>query len=167
MIAKVRRKKKFPWKEGDWIAVPLVKHGGWGVGLIARMRAPTIIGYFFGPRRSEPPKLEELVSLRPEQAVLIASISDLGLREKEWLVLGSQPDYARSDWPLPEFGRTDFCGFHYAVTYDDDEPLHVLDERRISKEEYQRLPEDGSYGSVALSIELDLTLAKREAPAAA
>ncbi len=167
MTTTINRKRKFPWKEGDWVAVPLVRRGGWGVGIIVRMKGRAIIGYFFGPRRPEPPTLEELVGLQPEEAVLIANTGDLGLREKEWLLLGSQPGYARSDWPLPEFGRTDMCGFHYAVTHDDDDPDEVLRERRITKEECARLPEDVVSGHVALSLKLDLTLAKREAQAAA
>ena len=107
------------------------------------------------------------MGLKSEEAVLSANTGDLGVREKEWLLLGSQPDYARSDWPLPEFGRTDMCGFHYAVTHDDDDPDEVLRERRITKEECARLPEDVVSGHVALSLKLDLTLAKREAQAAA
>lgn len=167
MTAKTNQKKKFPWKEGDWVAVPLVRRGGWGVGIIVRRKGRAIVGYFFGPRRPEPPPLESVIGLRPEQAVLIANTGDLGLREKEWHLVGSQPDYARSDWPLPEFGRDDLFGSYYAVTHDDDDPDEVLRERRISKEEYQLLHQDGVYGHVALSLGLDLTLAKLEAQAAA
>ena len=160
-------RKKFPWKEGDWIAVPLVDRGGWGVGIIARMRAPAIIGYFFGPRRTKPPTLEELIGLSPEQAVLTANTGDMGLRDQEWLVIGSQPGFQRADWPMPVFGRDNLAGQYYAVTYDEDRPNQYLDKRRISAEECARLPSDGSYGHVALSITLDKVLAEREALVAA
>jgi hypothetical protein len=160
-------RKKFPWKEGDWIAIPLVDRGGWGVGLIARLKAPTIIGYFFGPRRAKPPVLEDLIGLTPDQAVLIADTGDMGLRDQEWLVIGSQPDFQRADWPMPVFGSDNLAGQYYAVTYDEDRPNHYLGQKRISAEEYAKLPRDGSYGHVALSITLDKVLAEREALVAA
>jgi len=160
-------RKKFPWKEGDWIAIPLVRRGGWGVGIIARMRAPAIVGYFFGPRRTKPPTLEELVGLRPEEAVLIGNTGDMGLRDQEWLVIGSQPGFQRVDWPMPVFGRDDMAGHYFATTYDEDRPDRYLAEKRISAEEYAKLPRDVAHGHVALSLTLDKVLAEREGLAAA
>jgi hypothetical protein len=54
--------RKLPDSEGDGFAVPL-RDGGYAIGVVARMdRKGSVLGYFFGPRYDEPPKLAEVAS---------------------------------------------------------------------------------------------------------
>jgi hypothetical protein len=70
---------KVQYREGDWFAVPL-RGGGFGLGLIARANpGGVLLGYFFGPLRSEVPKLEDVASLRPGDAVLVRKFGHLGI----------------------------------------------------------------------------------------
>jgi len=61
------------------------------LGLVARCKSPTIIGYFFGPRFAEPPTMADTVGLRREDSLIGADVGDLGLRTGEWHVVGHQP----------------------------------------------------------------------------
>lgn len=154
-----RSKQQFG--EGDWIAIPLPKRGGWGVGLIARMRSPSLVGYFFGPRRDVPPTLADVVALRPEDALLIANASDLGLRSGEWLALGSLPGWHRQAWPMPRFG-TQEGERYYINTYDEDAPNRLLRQERATREQVAALPPDVASGHIALAIKLDKAIAGPE-----
>ncbi|MGH9822314.1 MAG: Imm26 family immunity protein [Blastocatellia bacterium] len=56
-----KRKRKLPYVEGDWFAVPLDDQG-YALGMIARARprGRMLFGYFIGPRRREAPALAEV-----------------------------------------------------------------------------------------------------------
>ena len=156
------------YKEGDWIALPLIRRGGWGLGLIARCKAPTIIGYFFGPRWTEPPTMAATTGLRRESALIVADLGDLGFRKGEWLVVGHQPNWNRADWPLPLFAAEDGPRL-YLCTLQEEDPSELVQHQRITQEEADRLgaiPRE-VYGYKALSITLDKLLAEREAQTAA
>ena len=96
-----------PYREGDWIAVPLRDGTGFGVGRIARI-APgggVLVGYFFAQRFAGRPNAERLGHLRAADAVLRCRFGDLGLLEGEWHVLGGADNWRRDEWPLPTFAR--------------------------------------------------------------
>jgi hypothetical protein len=145
---------------GDWFAVPLPS-GGYAVGLLARRqgRGPVLLGYFFGPRRPSVPALDDLGELRATDAALVKVFGYLGLRSGEWPILGRLA-WDAADWPVPEFGWADLlvAGRYAARRYD--ESLHFVGERRITRAEYEALPEDGSAGDVLVQMMLDRVLAE-------
>lgn len=150
--------KRLPYREGDWFAVPLAG-GGYGIGLAARSsrRGKILLGYFFGPRRSTPPGLPDLLRLTPGEAVAVELFGDLGLIEGQWPVLGSTPDWDRGRWPMPAFGSVE-GNTGYRVEYPDDNPAAAPRLTRISAQEASRLPEDRLQGAEAMAILLDRTL---------
>lgn len=159
-------RRKINYQEGDWVALPLVKRGGWALGLIARCKAPTIIGYFFGPRHAQPPTMQDTALLRPQDALLVADVGDPGLRKGEWLIIGHQPDWRRQDWPLPKFWR-DEGPRYYLGTYDEDNPARLIHEELTTADKLVGVSPKEVYGYVALSLALDKALAEREARTAA
>jgi len=151
---------KLPYKEGDWFAVPLTG-GGYGSGLIARSpkRGKVLLGYFFGPRRSELPDIADLLRLTPEQAVLVEQFGDLSLIRKEWPILGSTPDWDRRRWPMPVFGSVEeLTGVGWRIEYPDEDPSARPRRTPVSPEEARRLPEDRLLGAGAVVIHLDQRL---------
>jgi immunity protein 26 of polymorphic toxin system len=76
-----------PYREGDWFAVPL-RDNAYGVGLAARVDGKGgVLGYFFGPRRTELPDLSELAALSAGDSVLVRQFGDLSLLKREWPVI--------------------------------------------------------------------------------
>lgn len=149
-------RKKLPYKEGDWFAVPL-RNGGYALGLAARVtRGGGILGYFFGPRRETVPTKEDIQGLTPEDAVLIRHFGDLGLLRGEWPMVAETKEWRREEWPQPAFGRIDIVDPSKAVRveYDDSDVHKVLRETPISLEEARHLPEDGLSGYGAVEIRL-------------
>lgn len=161
-------RRKANYKEGDWIALPLIRRGGWGLGIIARCKPPTIIGYFFGPRRMAPPTLEDTIGLRYQDAIVAGDVGDLGLLNGEWQVIGHQPAFHRADWPMPLFTTVDGPRL-YLCTMDEDDPGRIIPLERITAEEADRrgaIPYL-AHGYRALSLKLDKRLAEQEAKTAA
>ena len=121
------------YHEGDWFAVPLGQ-GGYALGIIARTsQLGVLLGYFFGPRRTELPTLDDVTGLRPDAAVWITRFTDHGLRGRRrsgilWPILGRLADWDRSTWPLPVFARLDSrTGHAFRVYYGgDDDQLTVV-----------------------------------------
>lgn len=125
-----------PYSEGTWFAVPLTQ-GGYAVGLVARSTSEgeVILCYFFGPRRDVLPPLAEVVSLRPEGAVRVARVGDLGLMNGTWTILGRTDLWRRVDWPMPYFVRRDELSRRaWRVTYSDEDPNQVLYEEEVDYE---------------------------------
>jgi hypothetical protein len=135
------------YREGDWFAVPL-RGGGFAVGLIARANpGGVLLGYFFGPRRSEAPAREDLAALRPGDAVLVRKFGHLGIVQGKWPLLGQLDGWDRRDWPTPVFVRyEELTGRSFRVFYDDDDPNRVLREEQISPGMAEQAPKDGLMG---------------------
>lgn len=138
---------RFPYREGDVFAVPL-DEGGYAVGVAARTnREGVVLGYFFGRRFAEPPKVDDLTELRSEDAVLLKAFGDLGLVQGSWPVLGQMPGWRREAWPAPAFGRTEpLTGRLLRVEYRDDDPNSPPREVEVSRPEFETLPEEGLAG---------------------
>lgn len=148
--------KRLPYQEGDWFAVPL-RSGGYAVGIVARTtkRAGGIIGYFFGPRRDEVPKLHELAGLKAEHAIHVKRFGDLSLLEGGWPIIGRLPGWDRSKWPLPRFVRQDVLSdTAWVEEYADDDPDKIVSERSVKFEDVRDLPRAGSSGAGAIEIVL-------------
>ncbi len=157
-------RKKLPYTEGTWFAVPL-GGGGCGVGVVARMgRRGVTLGYFFGPRRPAVPRLTEVENLRPRDAVWVRVFGDLGLIDGSWPILGKRDHWNRSEWPFPHFGRReDFTGRCLRIEYSEADLVTCLREVPITREELERLPEDGLSGAGAVETVLTRLLSQSNA----
>lgn len=144
--------KRLPYGAGDWFAVPL-QDEGYGVGVVARM-APggrVLLGYFFGPRRSELPNAGELGVLKPDGALMVRRFGDLGLFEGKWPLIGQTSNWSPSDWSMPVFGRwVELGGVAYQVEYEADDPNAPVETRPVQIDEINGLPKDGMLGSEAV-----------------
>jgi hypothetical protein len=101
-----------PYREGQFFLLPL-DHGTFAVGLTARVpsRGGVLLGYFFGPRRLEPPTDPSyLRQLRAEHAVLCCRFKDAALYRGEWPIIGAAEPFDRARWPVPAFHRFDGSG---------------------------------------------------------
>ena len=161
-MSRIMSKRTLPYKEGDWFAVPLT-HGGYGIGLIARVgaRGGIVLGYFFGPCRNGLPSATDKPALRPIDAILICQFCDSALMSGEWAIVSRSEDWHREEWPQPAFGHVDVVDSNkaYKREYPDNNPsdLFIL-ETPISLEEARLLPKDGLYGHIALQKKLTFLL---------
>ena len=139
---------KVKYREGDWFAVPL-EGGGYAVGLIARANpGGVLLGYFFGPRRSEVPALGDVAGLQSGDAVLIRKFGHLGIVQGKWPLLGRVDDWDRRDWPTPVFIRyEELTGRSFRVFYNDDDPNEVLREEQVAPGTAEQAPKDGLMGA--------------------
>jgi hypothetical protein len=152
---------KLPYREGDWIAVPLRDDTGYGVGRIARVApgARVLVGYFFDRKFDRLPRVADVHDLRPQHAVLVRKFGDLGLVKGNWKVIGLGNEWQRAEWPIPAFGRQQPDGRAFRVEYPDDNPNAVPREVPTSTAEVSRLPQDGANGAGVIEILLTKQLA--------
>ncbi len=148
-------RKKLPYIEGDWFAVPL-RTGEYGLGRAVRIDGRGgVLGYFFGMAQEQVPSKEAVAILTPAEAVLIRHCGDLGIIEGKWPIIGHDIPWCREDWPVPAFARIDeYEGKAWKVEYSDTDGTSVIREISISLEEAHDLPEDGLSGYGALEIRL-------------
>lgn len=147
-------KKKLPYREGTWFAVPL-QSGGYGLGVVARMAGTgPVFGYFFGPKRALIPELGEVANLRAEDAVWLGRFGDLGLRRAEWQIIGHTTDWRRESWPLPPFIRIDPISAGKAVKATYSDTLDVVSEVACDPALATSYPEDTLSGSGAVEYQL-------------
>lgn len=147
-----------PYEEGTWFAVPL-RSGGYGVGVVARAtkKGEVLLGYFFGPRRGAVPPLDDVSTMRPEDAVYVVRFGDLALIKGEWPIIGRSSAFDRRCWPMPSFVRRDeLSGRAWQVEYAVDDPNEVVSETPISSGD-AALERDAVLGAGA--VELVLTKA--------
>lgn len=140
------------YTEGSWFAVPL-EPNGFAVGLAARNtpRGAGILAYFFTPRYTFPPDLSELSKLKPQDAIKVLQIGDLGLIKDKWKVIGKFSDWNRSDWPIPDFVRREpITNRVWLVKYSDRNPDQVVSEKLISENQAKNLETDSLYGYEAV-----------------
>jgi hypothetical protein len=148
-------RRKLPYKEGDWFSVPL-RNGGFAVGLIARARrtGKILFGYFWGPKRDQLPKSEELQHLQPQEAVFMCRFGDLGLMNRKWEIIESSQVWQRGNWPMPPFVREDcISGKKKKIYYAEDDPGCEITKESCNQD-CLLLPEDSLYGYGAVEIVL-------------
>lgn len=152
--------KKVPYKEGTWFAVPL-KKGGYATGCIARCKPKTalVVAYLFGPKRDHVPPLDELVSLKADDAGAVWRMGDLGLITGSWPIIGEAPHWSRAEWPMPVFIRNEeiFKKVACRVVYSEDDPDVIVSEERIPYDPSVRST-DGSCGAQYVEIALSKIL---------
>jgi len=141
--------------EGLWFAVPL-RDSGFAVGVVARANPNgVLLGYFFGPRRVEPPTLDQVSGLTTDQALWVSKFGYLGLRNGLWPVLGRLDNWRREDWPMPEFVRyEELTGRSFRVIYDDLDPNKIVREVQVAPGAAEQGPHDGSAGAGFVEIRL-------------
>jgi hypothetical protein len=148
---------KRKYQNGDCFGVPL-RSGGYAMGVVTRSNRSEgiILGYFFGPRAARLPSAEEIRSLEPENAALIARVGDLGLISGDWPIIVSLVDWRDEAWPVPAFFRPDALSPSkgVCVLYDRQDPSKAVSEAPCQKSEADGMPRDGLYGAGALEIEL-------------
>lgn len=148
-------------KEGDWIALPLTE-GGYVLGLAARASRsyPIFFAYFFGPRRDEPPTMDDTVTLGPSKALLMAPVSLSLIGE----VIGSQPNWNRAHWPMPKFGMREPGSFSIVVR-DENEPGTIVSRETATEEAIRDLPRNQIYDDKTLPLRIEMTLLQASAAA--
>jgi hypothetical protein len=132
---------------GDWFAVPL-RDGGFAVGLIARAHpGGVLLGYFFGPKRAEIPRLDEMEGLKAVDAVLVRKFGHLGLVGKKWPRLGQLEGWDLREWPMPVFVRyEELTGRSFRVFYDENDPNKLIRKEQVPPGEAEQGPKDGLMG---------------------
>lgn len=100
-------------REGQFFLLPM-EAGQFVVGLVARAprRGGVLLGYFFGPRRSEAPSEAWLNARLARNALLVGRFRDVPLFRGEWRTLADLAGFDRAQWPVPAFHR-----FEGSVTY--------------------------------------------------
>lgn len=145
--------KSLPYREGSWFAVPL-QGGGHAVGVVAR-RAPAgriMLAYMFGPKRDVLPSLDELDTLRPEQAVRRLRTGDMALLNERWPMLGDSEHWQRDEWPMPSFiRRNESLQRAWRATYADADPAK-LDREESVPFDTPSLESDSLYGYGATEL---------------
>jgi hypothetical protein len=153
------KKSKLSYESGTWFAVPLPS-GGYGLGLVARANGKgEAFGYFFGPRRSAIPSLDETSKLQPENAVLMRLFGDLGLIRGEWPIVGIDSGWQRDRWPMPGLlHRDDATGKTWLRHYDEERLGLFVHEEPCDPALAKSVPMDGLSGQGALEARLDRLL---------
>lgn len=154
-----------PYREGTWFADPMPT-GGYAVGVVARATpgGGVTLCYFFGPRTRAVPTLRDVQSNRPNDAVRVLRVGDLGLVNGEWTILGSSPSWDRADRPMPVFVRADpLSGRSRRVEYSDSDPSELVSESPLERLD-PTLDLDSMYGYAAAADKVDaaLTTAQRQ-----
>ena len=144
-----------PYREGDWLWIPLRLSGLHAVARVARIgpKGKVIAIYGFGPARTSEPSNEELAVLKPESADLIAMSGDLGIMNGAWQVIPYRGRFVREQWPMPSFGQWhEGASFGIRLDYVEDAPNTDPIASRVPLEDARRLPPDGVSGYVALEV---------------
>jgi hypothetical protein len=112
-----------------------------------------VLAYFFDNTWERPPPLSEIQGFRPEDALRVLRVGDLGLLEGSWPVLGRDPNWRRDEWKVPRFLRqSPLSRRAWCVRYSDDDPNLVDSESPTSFD--ANLERDALFGTGAAEIEL-------------
>jgi hypothetical protein len=131
----LRQTRALPFREGTWFAIPL-EHGGYSVGRVARHspKGEIILAYFFGPKHGSVPRLKEIENMKPDEAITVMRVSEIGLIDGSWPIIGHATLWERESWPMPMFIRRDDLLTHalaWRVVYDNDDPSKVISEEPV------------------------------------
>jgi Immunity protein 26 len=130
--------------EGMVVAVPATDDNGYLAGVLARTEknrslSAAVLIYFFGPRHSTVPLLNQVLPLEADQAIGVVLTSRRRIAEGKWKSIGEVPRFTRADWPIPIFGRISMTqpGLAWVVEFAGDEVGRGVKrlERQVSPEE--------------------------------
>lgn len=145
------------------MAVPATDGDGYVVGVVARAEksrslSAAILVYFYGPRWFRVPEVKEVLPLLPEKAISIIMTSCRRIADGHWVEIGSVPEFSRSDWPIPLFGRVSITmpGFAWLVKFAEDEIGRGVKriETPVSPNEAQRHPPESFSGADIAAFEV-------------
>ncbi|NYE59246.1 hypothetical protein FHW58_000398 [Duganella sp. 1224] len=156
---------KQSYQEGSWFAVPLLD-GGFGWGLVARLSpgSKIMLAYLFGPKLPRLPSVEQLNTLRPQDAVKVLRCGDMALASGHWRVLGEIDVWDPAMWPVPQFlRRADALRRAWRVTYADADPSRSEREESVPYDT-QGLEADSLYGYGSTELLLTKLLEGPEHP---
>jgi hypothetical protein len=145
---------KLPYKEGSVFGIPL-RSGGFGIGVVARTapKGCIFLGYLFGPKRDTAPTLDEVRSLRPEDAVRVVRIGDLSLMDGTWPLIGDLDSWKRAEWPMPPFARSDEISRRaWQVQYSDVDANKIESQAEMHYADADDLGSDSVFGAGAAEI---------------
>lgn len=130
---------------GKLFVVPL-EDGGFSVGLVARQDKNILLGYFFNTYFPKQPSEIENSIVDKNNICLICLFGIMGLKNKEWTIIGELPNWDKNEWTVPLFKQKDpLLDVYYAINYDDD--LSEVSRMKISKEDAKTLFKSGIHGS--------------------
>ena len=144
--------------EGKVIGIPMSEHL-FLTGLVTRQNKDILLGYFF---RQTYRNLPTITEWKPSEVCLICLFSALGIKNKEWEIIGDFPMWNRQEWEVPTFKLKDpinesVC---YAIAYDDN--IISSKRYRLTEEEAEKYYSDGIYGyktvEAVLSNKIDLMI---------
>jgi hypothetical protein len=125
------------------------------VGVVARTSPSggVVLAYFFKKVWEQPPPIDEIRGLRPQDAVRALRVGDLSLVNGTWPVLGRDPDWHRGEWPMPRFIRKDDLSRKaWLVQYSDRDANRV--ESEIPTSHDTNLERDAVLGAGAAEVVL-------------
>jgi hypothetical protein len=144
-------RKKLPYSDGDWIAVPLRGESGFGVGLVAAHDGRgCAIGYFFDAKFSAVPSLADVAGLDRGDVLRVVRFGDLGILRRQWVVIGRRSDWSSRRWPIPDFCRRDITGRAFRAVYSADDLRGPAREVPVSDAKCNQLPRDALSGHGAV-----------------
>jgi hypothetical protein len=93
---------------GNWFAIPM-PGGGWVAGVIAHTSGGAkasqrpAMAYFFGPRTDHPRSLDEVRSLKAEDAIMVDRVMPNYFVDNDWALIAKQSNWRAEHWPIPKF----------------------------------------------------------------
>ena len=152
-------------KEGDVITLPILDK--YVVGLITRIDKDKIpLGYFYGHLTDTGYTDAQQVKIDFNKPIFIKQFGFQGFKDNSWKVLGSLPNFRRSDFPVPVFFHHTLPFKPVLVYFDDD--MNEIRRQAIEETEidrYKDYPRTGLSGSGAVEIMLRKLLIDDGTPA--
>lgn len=149
-VPKQRAPKK-NYRDGDWFLAP-IEPGRYVAGRVARSTGHGVVAYFFAPPVDEPPALDDLDRLTPDDAYTYLNFSDVGLRSGEWPILGASHHFEPAEWPLAPFENYVESGGRAWLEIIEYDPRNLDREASVTRGDARqrgRYPEAGISGAGA------------------
>jgi hypothetical protein len=130
---------------GKIFTVPL-KDDGYSVGLIARQNNNIALGYFFNNYFSECPKDTNECLIERNNICLISLFGILGIKNREWKIIGNLSGFDKKDWEIPEFKTKDLLldNVYWKIIYNDE--LNEINRIKIKEAEAKKIWNGGIRG---------------------
>jgi hypothetical protein len=129
---------------GKLFMVPL-ENKGYALGLAVRQDSSIILGYFSKKYYLTIPQSIEECKIDKKNICLIAIFGILGIKNKEWTIIGNLPEFDINDWGIPEFAqKDDLLDCHFKIIYDDN--LEEIKRVKINETEAKKLFSAGVFG---------------------
>lgn len=142
-----KKGKRIRCTEGQCIAMPLT-NGRFARFVVARRTSTGyLLSYCFPPSFPSIPVLADFEQLKASEALCVWKISDVGVVDSLWPVVGTMPNWHREEWPVPKFAFTDpLTGRKYLRTFDDNDPRKLIAQDRVPDDYVFTENKDGSRG---------------------